>query len=253
MLKTKLHFQRFEFKYLISFDEFFRIREKIKQYVGLDGFAKDSKDGFYEVVSLYYDSPKFYYYHEKIDGAVNRKKIRLRTYKKNSEFVPNVFFEIKRKYDSVILKDRVLLDKKTHSFPKSNKITEEYEQEKYLRSLEPKILVSYKRQPFIGRYNKNFRVTFDYDIRAKETKDLFDPDLDVQVLSEKVVMEIKFNGILPYYIREIIDQYNLERIAYSKYCNAIEACYLLDEINFSKNYFLRLDKQLLTQQYERII
>lgn len=249
----KLHFQRFEFKYLISFDEFLRIREQIKQYVDLDGFAKDSESGFYEVVSLYYDSPRFYYYHEKIDGAVNRKKIRLRTYKKDNKFAQNVFFEIKRKHDAVILKDRILMDKDTRSFPESNKIAQEYEIEKYLRCVEPKVLVSYKREPYLGKYNKNFRVTFDYDIQAKETKDLFDNDLDTKVLGDKVVMEIKFNGTLPYYIREIIDKYNLERIAYSKYCNAVEACFLLDEANTSKNYFLNLDKQLLNQLYEPTI
>ncbi|PIP67259.1 MAG: hypothetical protein COW93_01160 [Parcubacteria group bacterium CG22_combo_CG10-13_8_21_14_all_41_9] len=268
MKETKLHFQRFEFKYLLSFDEFNQIRKRLRQYVSLDGFARDSNKGFYEVISLYYDSPKFYYYYEKIDGAVRRKKIRLRAYKKDDLFAGNIFFEIKRKHDAIILKDRILMDKeqynnfiKNESFGNidfANKkdaqnIIEEYDQERFTKCLEPKILVGYIREPYIGTYNKNFRITFDYNIRAKISENLFEHDLDTQVLSDGVIMEIKFNGRLPYYIKEIIDQYNLERIAYSKYCHSIEACYSLPEINASRNYFFNIDKQLLTQQYERII
>src|SRR3989338_11703953 len=111
MRETKLHFQRFEFKYLLNWEQFRQIRSRLRRYVALDGFARQTVSGFYEVVSLYYDSPKFYYYFEKIDGAGIRKKMRLRTYKVDNSFVGNVFFEIKRKIDAVILKDRILMDK----------------------------------------------------------------------------------------------------------------------------------------------
>lgn len=263
----KLHFQRFEFKYLLDFDQFQRISVRLKQYVSLDGFARSSSRGFYEVISLYYDSPKFYYYFEKIDGAPNRKKIRLRTYKVDNSFVDNVFFEIKRKRDAVILKDRILMDKyaynsfiQNHSFEpvgvadgNNQNIIEEYNIERFTKCLEPKVLVSYIRQPYIGTFNKNFRVTFDYNIKASECDNLFETNFNKDVLSDKVVMEIKFNGRLPYYIREIITMYNLERIPYSKYCNSLETCMELPQINNSRNYFFNIDKNLTNKAYERII
>jgi hypothetical protein len=264
MQEMKLHFQRFEFKYLLTYQEFLEIKARIQRYVSLDGYAKQSDDKFYEVISLYYDSPKFYYYHQKMDGAGARKKIRLRVYKVRGEYVGNIFFEIKRKYDSVILKDRFLIDNQTYrsliqdnSFSSTNlmndknrqAIIEEYDVERSLRSLGPQILVSYKREPYIGTYNKNFRVTFDYDIKACESRDLFASGCDAAVLPEDVIMEIKFNGTLPFYIKEIIDSYNLERVAYSKYCNSVEACYVLDDLNQSKNYLFNLDNNLLTRTY----
>ena len=268
MKETKLHFQRFEFKYLLNWREFYEIRDRLKPFVSLDGYAKTSKSGFYEVASLYFDSPKFYYYYEKIDGVRNRKKIRLRAYKVDDKPVGYTFFEIKRKNDAVILKDRFLLDRddyeifiKTGSFYKTKiykednakKIIQEYDIERFRRALEPKILVNYAREPYLGKYNKNFRVTFDYNIEASESKRLIGAECETNVLKDKLIMEIKFNGRLPYYIREIIEKYNLERSAYSKYCRAAESCYVFDDINYSKNYFFNVDKKLLNQQYERTI
>lgn len=259
----KLHFQRFEFKYWLSWREFYEIRGQLRRYVSLDGFARHAAEGFYEVISLYYDSPKFYCYHEKTDGAKERKKIRLRAYRAAGAWVGNVFFEIKRKYDAVILKDRFLLGPeaydyflKNNSFKSSDfnndknaqKIIAEYEQEHYCRSLGPQILVGYKREPYLGKYNKNFRVTFDYNIWARESRELLGTESNQpnrNVLSGGVIMEIKFNGRLPYYIREIIEQYNLERLPFSKYCRSLEACYVFLDFNFSRNYLFTVDKNLL--------
>lgn len=268
MQEMKLHFQRFEFKYFLSFEEFREIRKRLSRYVILDGFAKQSASGFYEVVSLYYDSPKFYYYHEKIDGARNRKKIRLRTYRVDGELAGPLFFEIKRKFDAVILKDRFVLHREaydrlmqTDNFQISDfsqdknerSVIQEYDAERFRRSLAPKILVRYRREPYLGRFNKSFRVTFDYDITACESGDIFSGNCDRSVLADGVVMEIKFNGRLPRYIREIIESYNMERVAYSKYCKAAEACYALLDLNASRNYFFNADQQLLMQPYERTI
>lgn len=264
----KLHFQRFEFKYLLSFEEFREIRKYLDRYVVSDGFAKQSAGGFYEVISLYYDSPKFYYYHEKMDGVRNRKKIRLRTYMVNGSFTGRLFLEIKRKFDVVILKDRCMLDSVSYNrlmkygsiftpqiFLNTNEtaVVQEFDVERLRRSLSPQILVRYRREPYLGRFNKNFRVTFDYDIRARESMDIFAGECDHSVLADGVVMEIKFNGRLPRYIREIIEKYNLQRVAYSKYCKAAEACYLVPGIYSSRNYFFNIDKQLAIQSYDRVI
>lgn len=264
MQEMKLHFQRFEFKYLLSWQEFHQIRRRLARFVSLDGFARAAKQGFYEVISLYYDSPKFYYYYEKTDGAKERKKIRLRAYQADGAWVGHTFFEIKRKHDAVILKDRFLLNPEIYNYflrnnnfqssdfdndKNAQKIIAEYQQEYYRRSLEPQILVGYRREPYLGRYNKNFRVTFDYHIWARESRELpgNEPgESRPNVLSDGVIMEVKFNGRLPYYIREIIEQYNLECMAYSKYCRGLEACYVFPDFNFSRNYLFPIDKSLLT-------
>lgn len=261
MHEMKLHFQRFEFKYFLTFEEFRDIRRRLAPYVSLDGFAKDSRSGFYEVISLYYDSPKFYYYHEKQDGVRNRKKIRLRRYEVDGRSTGPSFFEIKRKFDAVILKDRFLLDRDTEArfaatrrLPPQEagrdanvaRIIGEYDAERVRRSLEPKVLVRYRREPYLGCYNQNFRVTFDYHITACESDHLYAGGVARDVLQDGVIMELKFNGRLPRYIREVIESYSLERIAYSKYCRAAEACYLIPNSNNSRHCFFNVDAQLLS-------
>lgn len=260
MQEMKLHFQRYEFKYLLSWQTFQEIRARLQRYVKVDGFAQKAAGNYYEVISLYYDSPKFYYYYEKFDGVKNRKKIRLRTYRMNNEFVGNAFLEIKRKCDAVILKDRFLLDKNAyHNFIKNNEffmpdgerpktaapIIEEYEQERARHSLQPQILINYRREPYVGKFNNNFRVTFDYNLMACPSGDLYDTDCATPLLPDGVVMELKFNGKFPYYIREVIESYNLERVAFSKYGRGVEACHLLPDLNLSRHHFFNVDKNLL--------
>jgi len=236
----KLHFQRFEFKYSLTADQATTIKKKIAPYIVTDRFARDTQHGAYEVRSLYYDSPGFYYYHEKMDGVKKRKKIRLRTYKNNGRLEPYVFFEIKRKYDAVILKDRFVMslddyrallrdddfyDTQAVRDKNRREIIEEFEWEAHVRSITPKMLVVYDREPYLGRYNANFRVTFDSNIRAIENDNLFYSGDDFfDVSGGATVMELKFTGTLPFYVYQVIKEFNLERWPYSKYCNAVDAC-----------------------------
>ena len=252
MNKPKLHFQRFEFKYLLTPDLEKEIKKRISAYVKRDSYVENSQTGVYEVVSLYYDSPGFFYYKQKMDGVLNRKKIRLRTYKVNGEFIPYAFFEIKRRHDSVILKDRFVIPKEdcaklvydedfygTSVIQDQNRrnIIEEFEWEQHLRSISPKILVSYEREPFLGKYNENFRVTFDRKIKAMANDNLFYAGSDMlDVSGDYTVMEVKFNGSLPFYVDEVIKEFNLQRISYSKYCNAVDVCGSLSVFDFAKPF-----------------
>ena len=248
----KLHFQRFEFKYLIDSDTERDLKQYIKPYVITDPFAENTKNGSYQVVSLYYDNPFFYYYHEKNDGVKKRKKVRIRTYRNDGIWCPYCFFEIKRKYDAIILKDRFSFSFENYAqlikenswdgvlFPAPDagreKTIEEFEYESKRLSISPRILVVYDREPYLGRYNKNFRVTFDKNIRAMENDNLFYEGDDMNGISpEMTVMEIKFTGTLPDYMGKVIKMFNLERSAFSKYCHGVDAS--VDQ--FKDKYYLK--------------
>jgi len=232
----KLHFQRFEFKYLIDLETVQKIKNYIFPYVITDQYAVGTQNLCYEVVSLYYDNPLYYYYYEKMDGVKNRKKIRLRTYRNDDRWAGNIFFEIKRKNDAVVLKDRICLSREDYRYflsddslptvgETSRKIIEEYQQEKKMRAITPRLLVTYDREPYLGRFSPNFRVTFDSRIRAMENDDLYSLQGGWREIYEGLtVMEIKFTGLLPSYIRDVIQKFDLERTAFSKYCHGVECC-----------------------------
>src|SRR3990167_6097069 len=107
-MPPKLRFERYEYKYLLDVEQYQRVKKALAHFLVPDSAVAGIPHGVYEVISLYYDSPRFFYYWEKIDGASRRKKIRVRTYRRNGkDFSPDIFLEIKRKRDAVILKDRL--------------------------------------------------------------------------------------------------------------------------------------------------
>lgn len=260
----KLHFQRFEFKYLLTSELELKIKKRINPYIKKDPFVNKNKNGMYEVVSLYYDSPGFYYYKQKIDGVLRRKKIRLRTYRNNGVFIPYAFFEIKRRHDTVILKDRFVMNKddyekliknddfhSTTAIRDQNRknIIEEFEWEQHLRSIGPKVLINYDREPYLGQYNDNFRITFDKNIKAIQNDNLFYEGNDFEDVSGvHTVMEVKFNGALPHYVSEVIKEFDLERISYSKYCQAIDHTGSLSAYKFRETKGIMEAKENIIQR-----
>lgn len=212
-----------------------------------DQAVRDTLDGSYEVMSLYYDSPRFYYFWEKIDGVSRRKKVRLRTYRKNGSLGEQVFFEIKRKHDAVILKDRFPLTEDAYRTLTENgnfygveslengntkRVIDEFHMDRGRHMLAPKLLVVYNREPYLGRYNKHLRITFDYEIRARSGDNLLYTGSDYNDVSgANVIMELKFQGMLPFYVADVIRQFELTRVPYSKYCEGLEASYGLPQLS----------------------
>ena len=65
--RTKLHFSRFEFKYLLSTQHQREIERELNYFLTLDPFVATQPDHRYPVRSLYFDDPVFTSYYEKID------------------------------------------------------------------------------------------------------------------------------------------------------------------------------------------
>lgn len=238
MSRLKLHFQRYEFKYVLppGLDDL--IRARLLPYMEPDPYSETIPGQRYQVYSLYYDSPAFYYYQQKLDGVERRKKIRLRTYRHAGSRSDHIFFEVKRKIDTVILKDRFLMTTGQYQALQREEefladdgdqnrvnLIAEFETERQLRSITPKILVRYEREPYLGKFNQNMRVTFDRRIEAMENDNLFYDGHDwADVFPEGAVMELKFSGTMPFYLGSVIREFNLERSSFSKYCQAVDFC-----------------------------
>lgn len=84
----------------------------------------------------------------------------------------------------------------------------------------PKTIVEYNRKAFIARENR-IRITFDSVIRATEScYDLFSENLCLYPAMDQaqVVMEIKYNGFLLNYIKDMVREVNRSNLSISKYC-----------------------------------
>lgn len=212
--KTKLHFQRFEFKYLMDELKAQRVLQALlANNLDFDPYTEGKTDHAYTVTSLYYESPELKCYQEKISGLQNRFKLRERIYEREFKNDLPIFYEIKKKNDAVIIKDRKL-----------NSPSSDFNFLRARYNLMPRLLVSYKRQALQGKFQERLRVTFDSAISATETRSLKDFGALRSVASGLVVMEVKYNNTLPGWFLRTIEGYELERQPFSKYCVGVESC-----------------------------
>ncbi|MDP3993645.1 MAG: polyphosphate polymerase domain-containing protein [bacterium] len=248
MAKPTLHFQRFEFKYFLP-------KHKVKQLIAAllthmvwDPNARET--GFYRVNSLYFDSPDYGCFWDKEAGVADRKKMRLRYYGDLLASDTPVFAEIKRKKDALIIKDRVgLLAKDCAGIAFEQKIRELSHSEKdngFLQELmwfikrnamRPKVHVTYNRRALFGKRDKRFRVTIDENIESRlqpffgESK----ARLPRRIYPHGVVFEVKYHNVLPSWFHRVLQTFELQRLAYSKYGNSVRM--ILPQFN-DNNYQL---------------
>ncbi len=240
MTRANLHFRRWEFKYRVPIGIADRIIPQMLNYMDWDEYTVG--DHGYEVNSLYLDSPRFKCYHEKLDGLQLRKKVRIRSYHRTIDKDSNLFFELKRKSGDVILKDRIIVKgedyfgfledpfglMKVEVYDKE--FLNEYLYETSYNLMKPVVLVTYLRKAFVSRFDKRFRVTFDYNLSfaTPEVSAVGGVDFDTDYerkYDDLVIMEVKFNGAMPKWFHDIIEMYGLRKDRFSKYCKGIEAQY----------------------------
>ena len=242
----KLNFQRQEYKYLLNREQYQQVRHYLLQRGLLpDTYSDQQPQNRYYLASLYLDTPDYQAYWEKKHGVYRRTKYRLRTYAKRGKKETPIFWEVKSKFGNWQKKDRFQLSwgKTQVMLAASAKLddlqagaSDQALLTKYYfawikNNLRPTLLISYQREPLIDQFYPDFRLTFDSDIQALPTVDLFSPCRLRPVLPDQVIMEIKFTGSIPGYMAQINQYFSFSRLALSKYCLGLEACDIVAEEN----------------------
>jgi len=104
MADDRMQLQRWELKYVIPEDVALAVREFVRSYLELDEYGAKRPDLSYTIHNLYLDSDDLAIYWGTINGDKNRYKLRLRFYEDNPH--APVFFEIKRRMNEAIMKQR---------------------------------------------------------------------------------------------------------------------------------------------------
>ena len=241
-----LHVRRFEFKYLVSERKLDDIRRALKNFVISDPYALSSKNGVYIVNSLYFDDLNLSSYFEKLAGLKARKKFRIRTYENSLNKNSQVYLEIKRRDEVVIFKDRslvpfksVLMGLEDGSYEKlighgEKDVTNQFVSYFIKNSLKPNVLISYCREAYLDSKNYSFRITIDQDLSAVRSHDIsFDRSGLFKILPGYVILEAKFNRIMPAWFGPVIRSFNLDRTSFSKYCFGLESCAIVPRTDLS--------------------
>jgi SPX domain protein involved in polyphosphate accumulation len=234
-------FNRFELKYLLSLEQAQEFRSALLPYLAPDEHGNGN--GRYALESLYYDAPDLRCYREKVDGVKFRRKLRIRRYVSsqalNGETL--VFVEIKQRVDRVTQKRRVVLpyaaaarfcDERQRPTCTSGdeSVVNEIEAFLWQYNLRASAIVRYDRQAMVGTDNEiGLRVTFDTHLTCQAYPlRLDDIDAPIQVLPpDLVVMEIKVNERIPYWLTELVSIHNLKLTRISKYCLSVETAQLV--------------------------
>lgn len=240
-------FKRYEIKYLIPFSKYIELRELIMPYMHYDTYG--NPEGKYNIVSLYFDSDEKSIYYETRNKLPFRQKLRLRVYDQ-ADVNSQSFIEVKQKFKNVVNKRRTILplheaydilsgqDRSIETVAASNpQILKEALHFQQSYALKPHTVVSYDRQAFSGTFEKDLRVTFDYNLMCRnddlriengpEGHHFIDPGL--------VVLEVKVSEVVPFWLARLLSDLECNKQSVSKFCTSVE---LLEQENLDKGRIL---------------
>jgi hypothetical protein len=225
MMKNTDYTYRHEIKYRINGGAYHILRQRFGAVMQPDSHAKN---GLYRVTSLYFDDAYRSAYKDKVNGALRRKKYRIRAYDLSPELI---HLEEKVKHDAVGYKKSTALDRVQYD----SILAGDYSflaDEKYIDTaggdmfashsaayLSPAVIVDYIREPFICREG-NVRVTFDMKISACINGfDMFaDGNIYENVMPDNdIVLEIKYDSFIPSRIMQLITDISTVQESVSKY------------------------------------
>ena len=225
---------RYEVKFLTSRSRAERLRDTVGEIFTVDENIGDMS-GYYNY-SIYFDSPRYYFYREKQEGLISRIKPRLRTHLPTLDAHPDQWFlELKGRHDRTVQKRRLPVSHDTaeslvrggnHVENDSHETLLDFEYLWTRLGLRPAVSVLYYREPFNSPFFSDVRITFDYRISGsqdfaldgrRDRREFIIPPSDVLV-------ELKYTRTIPRLVMEMFRRNDMRPVTFSKYALCLEAC-----------------------------
>jgi hypothetical protein len=238
MADDKMQLQRWELKYIVPEETALAVREFVRAYLILDEYGVGRPNLSYSIHNLYLDSDDLAIYWGTINGDKNRYKLRIRFYEDNSK--APIFFEIKRRMNDAIIKQRggvkrpaveaVLAgqlpapDELVSGDARQLVAIQRFVQLMIRDRAAPTAHVFYEREAWISPTDNSVRVTMDRNVLiAPEFGMRFSAEMDnpIYVFNPAVVLELKFTGRYPGWFNTLVSALNLRQGSASKYADGI--------------------------------
>ena len=219
-------FERIEKKYLLPEAVFRRLLPELRKHMADDVYGR------YTISNIYFDTGQFDLIRASLEKPVYKEKLRLRCYGTPSED-GKVFVEIKKKYKGIVYKRRITLslmearryliygirpDMTGWKFTQQQIFREiDYMKERY--GLRPAAFIAYDRIALAGAEDPELRVTFDTNIRCRDSGlDLAEGKQGQQLLPKNtILMEVKIPGAMPLWMAELFEDIIQYQASFSKY------------------------------------
>ncbi len=214
-------FQRIEVKYLLDDRQYTGLMKRLEGMAAIDSYGKTS------ILNIYFDTPDFLLIERSLDKPKYKEKLRLRTYGVADDNT-NAFIEIKKKYDGVVYKRRILMPYKEaidylisgKPVKKESQISKEIDYLlKYYKGIRPAMAISYDRIAMAGIDDPELRITFDSNIRWRTNNlSLTEGNVGKDILLPgQHLMELKIAGAMSTELARILDELNIRETSFSKY------------------------------------
>lgn len=235
--------ERYEAKYIIDRSLVPQIREFIEPFCIPDPNAGGIPPE-YVITTIQLDSPTLALHYAREREAVNRFKLRVRTY--GADGGSPVFLEIKRRVKGVVLKSRIVIPAGLwgpavcHSGGPKMSFRSRRERQAYadfVRLVEllgagPVMQIRYTRESYVSRSDVYARVTFDRSLCYRPDRSWAFPLPDARwwsmdsTLALKhpypgLILELKTYRDTPLWMIEMTERFDLVRTGFCKYSTAV--------------------------------
>ncbi len=233
-------FKRYELKYLLTKEQKKLIQKAFEPYMQEDSYGRST------ICNIYFDTPDSLLIRRSLEKPVYKEKLRVRSYGTATP-ESTVFVELKKKYKSVVYKRRISVTEKEAMdylckgipLAKQSQITEEIDYAcEFYRNLEPAVFLSYEREAFYGKEDKELRITFDENILWRnEDISLCSPVYGTPILREgHALMEIKIASAMPLWLTQLLAENQIFKTSFSKYGNAYQSMMRKEQYDGGKKY-----------------
>ena len=218
------HRLRHELKYYLDFMQYQLLRRKLGAVLKLDPHA--GPDGRYHIRSLYFDDFRNTAFFEKMAGVATRKKYRMRIYNLSDDIIK---FERKSKFSEYVSKeiailsreeaDRIINGDASFLANSDKQLLRCFYLECRRNLMRPVVLVDYLREAYVHPVG-DVRITFDIGLRtALGPVSFFDCDTSTVTVCEEpdVILEVKFDDVLPEVVRGLFSMGIRPRSAIGKF------------------------------------
>ena len=217
-------FKRYELKYLLTQAQKALLLQEMQPYMQLDQYGKTT------IRNIYFDTDDYRLIRHSLEKPAYKEKLRIRSYGKTKDADP-VFVELKKKYDDVVYKRRVVMpqhqamewlcDSAAH--PERSQIADEIDYFCcFYQNLRPTVFLSYDREAYYTVNGDDFRVTFDENILSRQEDISLSADIWGQPLlpEGRVLLELKTPGGIPLWMSRFLSRQKIFKTSFSKYGTA---------------------------------
>ncbi len=248
------HSARFELKYVVEASRAVAVADFVSSYLRPSEHNGNGPIRGHPVISLYLDTPDWFFFRQAYNGHKNRMKLRIRFY--DNEWKRPAFLEVKRRVSEVICKDRAMISREgvrqilTQGWPHHPFWTDATHLAHGKRRLDVSddfwgfantskatgaIFVSYYREIYESEHDEELRVTFDRYIhgshydgsgRLEVPKRGWRPYLPPYLSpfpEDGVILELKFDNQAPRWMFDLVKIFNLRQTPVCKYAACIYA------------------------------